>query len=117
MYMYYAKRGEISDVTLLQVKEYYNDLFNNYEFKTVSEISDELDISLITLRLSLKTLYTGKNCYGKYSKISLQILLCTKFVPHSPYYNDQQELKAIIKKRQIVKVLMNRKRKQKVIKS
>ncbi len=107
MYTCYANKGKISKGTIIQVKEYYDKLFNNYEFKTISEISEDLDINPKTLRLYLKALYTGKNCDGKYSKISLQILLCTKFVSNSPYYDDQQELMDVIKRRQIVKELKN----------
>lgn len=107
MYTCYANKGEISKNTIIEVKEYYDKLFNNYEFKTISEISEDLDINPKTLRLYLKALYTGKNCDGKYSKISLQILLCTKFVSNSPYYDDQQELMDVIKRRQIVKELKN----------
>ena len=70
MYTCYANKGEISKETVIQVKEYYDKLFNNYEFKTISEISKDLDIDPKTLRLYLKALYTGKNCDGKYSKIS-----------------------------------------------
>ena len=107
MYTCYANKGKISKGTIIQVKEYYDKLFNNYEFKTISEISEDLDINPKTLRLYLRALYTGKNCDGKYSKISLQILLCTKFVSNSPYYDDQQELMDVIKRRQIVKELKN----------
>lgn len=107
MYICYANKGEISKNTIIEVKEYYDKLFNNYEFKTISEISKDLDIDPKTLRLYLKALYTGKNCDGKYSRISLQILLCTKFVSSSPYYDDQQELMDVIKRRQIVKELKN----------
>lgn len=107
MYTYYANKGKISKGTIIQVKEYYDMLFNNYEFKTISEISEDLDINPKTLRLYLKALYTGKNCDGKYSKISLQILLCTRFVSKSPYYDDQQELIDVINRRQIVKELKN----------
>ena len=107
MYTYYANKGKISKETVIQVIEYYDKLFNNYEFKTISEISEDLDINPKTLRLYLKALYTGKNCDGRYSKISLRILLCTKFVSRSPYYDDQQELMWIIKRRQIAKELKN----------
>lgn len=59
-------------------------------------------------------MYKEKNCDGKYSKLSLQILLCTKFVPNSPYYKAQQELNPIIKKRQIAKILKDCEKRQKV---
>lgn len=113
MYSNFDGRNKINKEKLYMIIDYYNDLYNNFDMKTVPEMARELEIGESTLRLYLDKMYKEKNCDGKYSKLSLLILLCTKFVPNSPYYKDQQELSLIIKKRQIVKIGKDHLEKQK----
>lgn len=114
MYNTYVKKGKTTKETMFAIIDYYNYLFKIYDVKSIMEIAEELEISPQTLRIYLEKLYTGKNVDGKYSKISLQILLCTKFNSSSPYYKDQQELSVVIKKREIVKNLKKCTNKQKI---
>ena len=107
-------RSKIAKAKLYMIIDYYNELYNNFDMKSIPKMAEELEIGESTLRLYLDKMYTGKNSDGKYSKISLRILLCTKFGTQSSYYEDQQELISIIKKREIVKTLRNCKQKNKV---
>lgn len=104
----------ISKKTLYMVIEYYDYLFNNYEFKTVREMANELEIHEKTLRRYISVLYSGKNSDGKYSKISIEILLCTRFNSTSPYYENQKEFSNIIKRRMIVKTLKEKENRNKM---
>lgn len=104
----------ISKRTLYTIIDYYDYLFNNYEFKTISEMAAELEIHEKTLRRYISILYAEKNSDGKYSKISIQILLCTRFYSASPYYENQQEFSSIIKRRMIVKTLKDKEKKNKM---
>ena len=114
MYSNFEGRNKINKEKLYMIIDYYNDLYNTFDMKTIPEMASELEIVESTLRLYLEKMYKEKNCDGKYSKLSLQILLCTKFVPNSPYYKAQQELNPIIKKRQIAKILKDCEKRQKV---
>lgn len=114
MYSNFEGRNKINKEKLYMIIDYYNDLYNTFDMKTIPEMASELEIGESTLRLYLEKMYKEKNCDGKYSKLSLQILLCTKFVPNSPYYKAQQELNHIIKKRQIAKILKDCEKRQKV---
>lgn len=114
MYNNYVKKSETTKETLYAIMDYYEYLFKTFEVKSVSEIAEALEIHPKTLRVYLEKLYTGKNSYGKYSKISLRILLCTKFSTQSLYYEDQKELRPIIKKREIVKILKSCENKRKL---
>lgn len=107
-------RRKITKAKIYMIIDYYNDLYNNFDMKTIPKMAEELEMGESTLRLYLDKMYTGKNSEGKYSKISLRILLCTKFGTHSSYYEDQQELSSIIKKRAIVKALRNCEQKHKL---
>lgn len=114
MYSNFEGRNKINKEKLYMIIDYYNDLYDNFDMKTIPKMASELEIGESTLRLYLEKMYKEKNCDGKYSKLSLQILLCTKFVPNSPYYKAQQELNPIIKKRQIAKILKDCEKRQKV---
>lgn len=114
MYSNFEGRNKINKEKLYMIIDYYNDLYNTFDMKTIPEMASELEIGEATLRLYLDKMYEEKNCYGKYSKLSLIILLCTKLTASSPYYKDQQELKPIIKRRQIAKILKDCEKRQKV---
>lgn len=110
---YLEKKQKINAKMIKVIIDYYKYLYINYDVKSVSEIANDLEVSCETIRRYIEVLYDGKNMYGKYSKISLMILLCTKFGNKSPYYNAQKELSNILKKREIVKLLKEYKANQK----
>lgn len=113
MYNDYEGRKKTNEKTRRMIIEHYIDLYNKLGMQSIPEIADKLEIGEATLRLYLDKMYEEKNCYGKYSKLSLIILLCTKLTASSPYYKDQQELKPIIKRRQIAKILKDCEKRQK----
>lgn len=113
MYNDYEGRKKTNEKKRRMIIEHYIDLYNKLGMQSIPEIADELEIGESTLRLYLEKMYKEKNCDGKYSKLSLIILLCTKLTASSPYYNDQQELNPIIKKRQIAKILKDCEKRQK----
>lgn len=96
-------RMEISERTCHEVVNYYNELFCNFEVQTISEIAEFLNIGKSTLRIALSKIYHGPKSDGTFSKIDIQILVCTKFGPTSPYLEDQQreDIQRIIKRREI----------------
>lgn len=114
MYSNFEGRNKINKEKLCMVIEYYNDLYINFEMKTIPEMAEELEMGISTLRLYIESMYKEKNSDGKYSKISMMILLCTRFGTNSPHYKEQQELRSIIKKRGIVKTLRNCEKKYKL---
>ena len=91
--------------TIQAIKEHYESLYEALEVESIPQIAAQLEMEPETLRLYLKKLYTEKNNDGKYSRISLLILLCTKLTANSPYYEEQQELRDKIKRREIVKII------------
>lgn len=109
----FACNKKYSKEKICMIVNYYCELYNNYEMKTIPDMADELEISATSLRNYIEMMYNGKNINGKYSKISLMILLCTKFKSTSQYFDAQQELSSIIKKREIVKLLKEHEAKQK----
>lgn len=113
MYNDYEGRKKTNEKTRRMIIEHYIDLYNKLGMQSIPEIAGELEIGEATLRLYLDKMYEEKNCYGKYSKLSLIILLCTKLTSSSPYYKDQQKLKPIIKRRQIAKIGKDHLEKQK----
>lgn len=95
---------EVSQRMCYALMDYYKDLYENFEIKTIPEIAIDLCINGVTVRRILETIYNGKNVDGSFSNMDLMILLCTKFGNKSPYLDDQQDekIQRLIKRRKII---------------
>lgn len=88
---------------LTRITYYYYELYQNYEQKMPSEISDELGIHINIIRRYIQCYCPSEE--ADVSKLGLIILLCTKFRESSPYIPLQNKYKEIIEKRKRVKFL------------
>ncbi len=85
------------------ILDYYHELFEKHESKTVEEICTELDICKETLRKFLYHYCPTK--VGDINRNGLIILLGTKFSANSQYIDIQKRVLHEIKHREYVKMV------------
>lgn len=75
----------------LHLLSYYKELYDNMEFKSVPEMSEELGISERTIYYFIEQYCDIDKQSEKYSKLTIMIMLCTKFHNINKYYNLQKD--------------------------
>lgn len=88
--------------TKRKILYYYEELFQTSRIQSISEIANELGISKSSVANFISSIYHGPNIEGKFSRIDLYILLCTKFGSSSPYLDDQRFLMEKIERRRLL---------------
>ncbi len=94
----YINKNQFTRITY-----YYYELYQNYEQKKPSEISDELGINIKVIRRYIECYCPSEET--DVNKLGLIILLCTKFREPSPYIPLQNKYKELIEKRKMIKLL------------
>ncbi len=87
--MYLRSKDRISDETCKYILSYYEQLFTNYERKSMRQIALDLDIDPRTVSVFIESF----NWYFEDEKNSIYrlIMLCTIFRNDHEYYEEQQE--------------------------
>lgn len=108
----YYKGIKITKNLCMMVIGHYQDLYDNLEVQSTTEIATIIGVDGDTIRKVLELIYDGPKSDGTFSKRDLMILLCTKFGSSSPYLEDQnrEEIQRAIKRRKIVAELKKCKR-------
>lgn len=107
--MYKKEQAKVSRDKEIKIIYYYKELYENYEMKTVPEISEDLGIDISIIYKFLASRYNSYTRKDDYPKLMTMIMLCTKFGNTSYYYAEQQQFfSKIIKKRQILKEVKSR---------
>lgn len=118
--MDFYMRPMVSHEVEERILYYYQELYNNYEMKTVPEMAEELGVSASTIYKFLNANCATFNDVKEYPLTLVMIMTCTKFGNKSHYYFEQKEkFSEIIKKRDMIKNIkmrtakLNEKRKTK----
>ena len=86
------------------ILQYYQELYNNLEVQKISEISDNLGIKISKVTDFIDAYCDIPECNDNFPKITLLIMLCTKFhSDHKLYHIQQERFGKIINKRQVLK--------------
>ena len=91
--------NHISKEKLYEIIDYYNLLFMHHEYKTVSEIATDLNLSVKTIEAFIDYVYKRNKSNADYLELSIKILLCTKFYTNNKYYFIQKKFGPIIDRR------------------